>query len=139
MNTKIIALSLLSLAPAALWGEHVKTVGYSVVLSPSNQVRSDGSTVMEDSFGGGSIAIRAYRDPEGALTKAVVDFNINWQIRRPMHTVTAMHIHQGAVDQEDVRISVERERLSHLSSGGLGLLDVTTQAVGRLEGLDQHR
>ena len=40
---------------------------------------------------------------------------------------------------EDVRISVERERLSHLSSGGLGLLDVTTQAVGRLEGLDQHR
>ena len=41
--------------------------------------------------------------------------------------------------REDVRISVERERLSHLSSGGLGLLDVTTQAVGRLEGLDQHR
>ena len=46
---------------------------------------------------------------------------------------------RAARSLEDVRISVERERLSHLSSGGLGLLDVTTQAVGRLEGLDQHR
>ena len=95
MKNKLLAFGLLAFAPAAMWAKaHVEITGYRAQLSPSNQVRDDGSTIVEDSFGAGNVWIRT-ESPGGVLTKAVVDFNINWNIQRPMTMVRAFHIHVG--------------------------------------------
>ena len=93
MKTKLLALALLLVVPMVLSAQ-VEIWGFRVNLSPSNEE----PPVFEDSNGNADIWVKVYRDPIGAVTRAIVDFDIRFQIRRQSTVLTASHIHRGAAD-----------------------------------------
>lgn len=114
MKTKLLALALLLVVPMVLSAQ-VEIWGFRVNLSPSNEE----PPVFENSNGNADIWVKVYRDAIGTVTRAIVDFDIQFQLRRPNTLVSASHIHRGAADVSGpVVISVGISPISRSTPGG---------------------
>ena len=72
LQTLLLAAALAA-APSALLAQEVSVHLFTASMSPSNE----NPALEKDAFGDALISIKAYRDANGALTQAVVDFNIH--------------------------------------------------------------
>ncbi len=88
---RFVLAAAIAAIPLAVSAQTTSVTQLTAAMSASNE----NPAVDKQAFGSALISIKATRGESGALTSAVVDFNIQYFVGAP-EMITAMHIHRGA-------------------------------------------
>ncbi len=86
-----LLVAAIAFVPSALVAQSVSVHLFTASMSASNE----NPALEKAAFADGLISIKATRSSSGALTQAVVDFNVDYFVGQP-EMIVAMHIHRGA-------------------------------------------
>jgi hypothetical protein len=130
MKNSMFVVLLVCLLPAMLLADTTEVVLYRAILSPTNEVPV---VTNANITGEGTMLLKLIRDNDGNLTRAYVDFLVNFHTAEE-RIFTAMHIHRGGahVSGPVVLDSVFGERVTVTGDGRIWR-QVTVESASGLE------